>query len=95
MIKDVRKNQMKSGQMMSTRNIKLLLIHGIVFLLFLIVQNLFLNLDHFTLEFAVKSKVVREKFQIKVEKSSKSQYQVICMQENYHWRLYSSLIKGT
>nr|KAJ0195226.1 hypothetical protein LSAT_V11C700348760 [Lactuca sativa] len=39
--------------------------------------------------------MVLEKFQIKVEKSSKSRYQVVCMQENYHWRLYASLIKGT
>nr|KAJ0189145.1 hypothetical protein LSAT_V11C800421730 [Lactuca sativa] len=38
------------------------------------------------LAFAVKFKAVREKFPIKVERSSKSWYQVVCMQENYHWR---------
>ncbi|XP_023755812.2 protein FAR-RED ELONGATED HYPOCOTYL 3-like [Lactuca sativa] len=47
------------------------------------------------LAFAVKFKAVREKFQIKVEKSSKSRYQVVCMQENCHWRLYACVIKGT
>nr|KAJ0215435.1 hypothetical protein LSAT_V11C300123450 [Lactuca sativa] len=108
MIKYVRKNQMKGGRMMSTQNKKLLLIHGIVFLLFMIVHNLFLNLLGLNdklivnqtyntkkeLAFAVKLKAVREKFQIKVEKSSKSRYQVVCMQENCHWRLYAFLIKG-
>nr|KAJ0228176.1 hypothetical protein LSAT_V11C100043040 [Lactuca sativa] len=34
-------------------------------------------------------------FAIKVEKSSKSRYQIVCMQEKCHWRLYASLIKGT
>nr|KAJ0224085.1 hypothetical protein LSAT_V11C200063660 [Lactuca sativa] len=47
------------------------------------------------LDFFVKFKSIREKFQIKVQKSSKSRYQVVCMQENCHWRLYTSLIQGT
>nr|KAJ0220662.1 hypothetical protein LSAT_V11C200068620 [Lactuca sativa] len=47
------------------------------------------------LAFVVKFEAIREKFQLKVEKSSKSRYQVVCMQENRHWRLYTSLIKGT
>ncbi|CAI9288028.1 unnamed protein product [Lactuca saligna] len=47
------------------------------------------------LAFVVKFIAVREKFQIKIEKSSKCWYQVVCMQENYHWRLYACVIKGT
>nr|KAJ0213624.1 hypothetical protein LSAT_V11C400194430 [Lactuca sativa] len=50
MINYLMKNQMKVGRKMSTCNGKLLLITDIVFLLFLIVHNLFLNLDHFTLK---------------------------------------------
>nr|KAJ0227379.1 hypothetical protein LSAT_V11C100033090 [Lactuca sativa] len=34
-------------------------------------------------------------FDLKVEKSSKSRYQVVCMQEKCHWRLYTTLIKRT
>nr|KAJ0209764.1 hypothetical protein LSAT_V11C400221740 [Lactuca sativa] len=94
MIQDVRKNQMKGGRTMSSRNEKMLLIHGIVFLLFLHYPELILELGPFNnlgpndklitnqtcntkkdLAFVVKFKAIREKFQIKLEKSSKSRYQ--------------------
>nr|KAJ0228420.1 hypothetical protein LSAT_V11C100037800 [Lactuca sativa] len=81
MISYMMKNQMKAGWKMSTRNEKLLFIHDIVFLIFLIVQNLFLNMDYFTLK---KSFRLRFKNQASVK-----------IGENCHWRLYAAVIKGT